>query len=57
MKTAKNNKIVHIELGDITEFMGDAIVNPANTHMIMGGGVAGAIKKRGGCYRTEDGFK
>ncbi len=33
---------------DITECDVDAIVNPANSLMIMGGGVAGAIKRRGG---------
>jgi len=34
--------------GDITKLKVDAIVNPANSLMIMGGGVAGAIKKAGG---------
>jgi O-acetyl-ADP-ribose deacetylase (regulator of RNase III) len=57
LKIAKNNIIVYIELGDITEFMGDAIVNPANTLMIMGGGVAGAIKKRGGLIIEEEAKK
>jgi len=35
-------------MGDITEVVCDAIVNPANSLMIMGGGVAGAIKRKGG---------
>jgi len=39
---------VRIEKGDITEIDADAIVNPANSLMIMGGGVAGVIKRKGG---------
>ncbi len=37
-----------VVLGDITKVRVDAIVNPANSLMIMGGGVAGAIKRAGG---------
>ena len=43
----KNIRVV-VKRGDITEEDCDAIVNPANSLMIMGGGVAGAIKKKGG---------
>jgi len=37
-----------VECGDLTSFLVDAIVNPSNSHGFMGGGVAYAIKKRGG---------
>ena len=39
---------VEILQGDITELEVDAIVNAANNHWIMGGGVAAAIKRAGG---------
>ena len=39
---------VELIVGDITEVDAEAIVNPANTLMIMGGGVAKAIKIKGG---------
>ena len=45
-------KILSTELrlvqGDITELDVDAIVNAANSHLILGEGVAGAIRRKGG---------
>ncbi len=40
-------KIV-IQQGDLTEMETDAIVNAANNDLILGGGVAGAIRRKGG---------
>jgi len=46
-RTYKSVRIV-VVTGDITKQEVDAIVNPANSLLIMGGGAAGAIKRIGG---------
>jgi O-acetyl-ADP-ribose deacetylase (regulator of RNase III) len=35
-------------VGDVLSIEGDALVNPANSRLVMGGGIAGHIKRRGG---------
>lgn len=49
-----NQGIIHLKLGDITKMKVDAIVNPANDRLILGGGVAGAIAKAGGPSIQEE---
>jgi O-acetyl-ADP-ribose deacetylase (regulator of RNase III) len=43
-----NGKTIRLILGDITERDTDAIVNAANSYLQHGGGVAGAIVRKGG---------
>jgi hypothetical protein len=39
---------VELVQGDITDRTEDAIVNAANAQLVLGGGVAGAIRRKGG---------
>ena len=48
MKIQINNKTLELAEGDITELHTDAIVNAANASLILGAGVAGAIRTKGG---------
>jgi O-acetyl-ADP-ribose deacetylase (regulator of RNase III) len=49
-----SGRLVVVVEGDITKVVADAIVNPANSLMIMGGGVAGAIRRAGGSEIEEE---
>jgi O-acetyl-ADP-ribose deacetylase (regulator of RNase III) len=48
MKLKINKSTIELVEGDITEMQTEAIVNAANARLILGGGVAGAIRIKGG---------
>ena len=48
------NGTINIIQGDITDMVTDAIVNAANERLILGAGVAGAIKRKGGQSIQEE---
>ncbi len=48
------NRIFELYIGDITEMETEAIVNAANKNLILGGGVAGAIRRKGGPAIQEE---
>jgi len=48
MKVEIGNSILELVEGDIAEMQTDAIVNAANAQLVLGGGVAGAIRRKGG---------
>ena len=54
IKNAEITHIVKLIQGDITERATEAIVNAANTNLILGAGVAGAIRRKGGNSIQEE---
>lgn len=49
--------VIEILEGDITKQKVDAICNPANSLLVMGGGAAGAIKRAGGVEIEREAMK
>ncbi len=54
IKNAEVSHILKLIQGDITKQSTDAIVNAANTNLILGTGVAGAISRKGGKTIQEE---
>ena len=54
MQILVNNTCLQLEQGDITDSTADAIVNAANSDLILGAGVAGAIRRKGGPSIQEE---
>src|SRR5689334_14686011 len=48
MQTIINGVSLELVQGDITDLAVDAIVNAANSYLVLGAGVAGAIDEKGG---------
>ena len=53
-KISCGNREIVIAKGDITAIECDAVVNPANSLMFMGGGVAGALRRAAGKEVEEE---
>ena len=54
IKAAIGRSVLEITQGDVTEMDTEAIVNAANAQLVLGAGVAGAIRKKGGPSIQEE---
>ena len=57
MQTQINGITIALAQGDITDMDVDAIVNAANSELLLGSGVAGAIRRKGGPSIQEECLK
>jgi len=53
-RTVKKRARIELMKGDITERSTDAIINTANTMLILGSGLGGAIKAKGGAQIAKE---
>lgn len=54
MEARIKDTLIKIVQGDITDQAVDAIVNAANSYLVLGSGVAGAIREKGGPAIQEE---
>ena len=54
MEARIGDRIIQLVQGDLTELAVDAIVNAANAHLVLGAGLAGAIRTKGGPSIQEE---
>jgi O-acetyl-ADP-ribose deacetylase (regulator of RNase III) len=54
LKVNVEKSVLELIDGDITEMQTDSIVNAANAQLVLGGGVAGAIRRKGGPTIQEE---
>ncbi len=54
MRVNIENCVLELLEGDITEMQTEAIINAANARLVLGGGVAGAIRRKGGPKIQEE---
>src|SRR5262245_12332824 len=57
MKVKIGKTTFSVERGDITDAEVDAVVNAANSELTMAGGVAGAMKRKGGVVIEEEALR